>query len=220
MKERNLAWVSMNLDPLAATKMSQARAISNPAVTANPLMAPIIGLRHRSICTTVSVSASFTSPLNTSSADVRSTPEQNERPDPVNIITRAESSRSRLLKAWARSTIIGRVSELRESGRLIVTVAMPFGSRVTSISFSCDNRSMFDPSRLLSGSMGIIWILMPYTATGEGADKSTRCGIVFWGLCWSAWRGGITGSRNDVSSGYPLSLVQDWSPTLIKLIIF
>jgi len=144
IKGTNLAWVSMNLDPLAATKMSQARAISNPAVTANPLMAPIIGLRQSSICTTGSLSGSFTSPLKTSSAAVRSTPEQNDRPDPVNMMTRTHASRSSVLNAWARSTIMGRVNEFREPGRLIVISATPFGSRFTSISFSGDCRSMFN----------------------------------------------------------------------------
>ena len=128
----------MNLVPLTATKISQARAISNPAVTANPPMAPTIGFRHRSICTTGSISTSFTSPLNTSSAAVRSTPEQNARPDPVITMTRTKSSASRLLNARARSTIIGLVSEFSSCGRLIVTKAMPLGSRFTSISPSED----------------------------------------------------------------------------------
>ncbi|GKV27452.1 hypothetical protein SLEP1_g36624 [Rubroshorea leprosula] len=51
-------------------------------VTANPLMAPIMGLGHRSIWATMLDSRSFTSPLNTSSTAVRSTPEQNARPNP------------------------------------------------------------------------------------------------------------------------------------------
>ena len=139
----NLACVSMNLAPLAATTISQASAISNPAVTANPPMAPIMGLRARSIWATGSDSKSFTSPLKTSSADVKSTPEQKARPDPDRIMTRTESSRSRDLNAWAMSVIIDLVNEFSDFGRFIVTYAIPFGSRFTSISFSDSYRSIF-----------------------------------------------------------------------------
>ena len=133
----------MNLAPLAATTISQASAISNPAVTANPPMAPIMGLRARSIWATGSDSKSFTSPLKTSSADVKSTPEQKARPDPDRIMTRTESSRSRDLNAWAMSVIIDLVNEFSDFGRFIVTYAIPFGSRFTSISFSDSYRSIF-----------------------------------------------------------------------------
>lgn len=126
-----LACVSMNLDPLAAIRISQARAISKPAVTANPLMAPMMGLGQSSIWATGSVLGSLTSPLKTSSAAVRSTPEQKARPDPDRIMARTESSPPRVLIARARSTIMGRVKEFRDLGRLIVTVAMPPGSWAT-----------------------------------------------------------------------------------------
>uniref|UniRef100_A0A7C9CH67 Uncharacterized protein n=1 Tax=Opuntia streptacantha TaxID=393608 RepID=A0A7C9CH67_OPUST len=132
----NLACVSINLVPLAATIISQASAISNPAVTANPAMAPTIGFPHRSICATGSPSTSLTSPLNTSSAAVRSTPEQKARPEPDRMMTRTESSAARPLKACAISLIIDLVNEFRDFGRLIVTPAMPPESRVTKMRFS------------------------------------------------------------------------------------
>ncbi|KAJ0035813.1 hypothetical protein Pint_24331 [Pistacia integerrima] len=96
-------------------------------------MAPIIGFLHRSICATGSDSISLTSPLNTSSAAVRSTPEQNDRPDPDKIITRTEGSLSKDLNAWAISVIIDLVNEFNDFGRLIVIYPIPFGSRVTRI---------------------------------------------------------------------------------------
>lgn len=142
-EERNLAWVSMNLAPLDATRISQAKASSNPAVMAKPLIAPMIGFRNRSIWITGSVSGSFTSPLKTDSAAVKSTPEQKDRPDPVKITTCTDSSASISLNAFARSTIISLVSELRDFGRLIVMTAIPPDSFFTWMRFSDPVWSIF-----------------------------------------------------------------------------
>lgn len=69
--------------------------------------------------------------------------EQSDRPDPVSILTRTESSASKDLKIRARSTIIDLVREFRDLGRFNVTHATPSDSRFTSIRFSCDDFSIF-----------------------------------------------------------------------------
>ena len=121
-----------------------------------------MGFLHSSIWATVSVSTSFTSPLNTFSAAVRSTPEQNARPDPVKMMTRTDSSLPKALIWRAKRTIIGLVKEFSDLGRFIVIVAMPFRSRVTRMRFSIRVWSIFKSEK---------WTL-----------------LVFRWLDWSEWR--------------------------------
>lgn len=141
--------------------MSQARAISNPAVTANPAMAPTMGLRQRSIWTTGSAAGSFTSPLNTSSAAVRSTPEQNARPRPASTTAATPSSASSRRNAAASETIMGRVSAFSALGRLMVTTA----TRDPGLAGSTRMRSpeSGDVAAIGSGGVGLTSFSVWYT---------------------------------------------------------
>nr|CAD1817812.1 unnamed protein product [Ananas comosus var. bracteatus] len=81
-RRRHSAELGGDAGALSGTR-SQARAISNPAVTANPATAPAMGLRHAAMAATGSAAGSLTSPLKTFSTAVRSTPEQKAQPRPA-----------------------------------------------------------------------------------------------------------------------------------------
>ena len=119
----------------AATRMSQAVAITAPAPATVPLSAAITGRRQRRMLRITSqvmrvnsrspaASRANRAPMMSST----SPPEQNARPAPVSTMARTPGSVSSARKVSRSSAYTSNVSAFKRSGRLSVSVATPVAS--------------------------------------------------------------------------------------------
>jgi hypothetical protein len=110
--------------------MSASSATANPAPTATPLMAEMIGLSQLIMLWTMSraslIVCATTSrlPMDFSTTS-KSPPAENARPAPVITATRTSSSSARSSHTRLSSLCKRKLVELSDSGRLIVSRAMP-----------------------------------------------------------------------------------------------